>query len=397
MRMFFLAFAVIPCISAETAPAWNDPSVNAENRLEARTFLPQDGFVISLDGTWRFAWDGNSDGEIAVGNPDEIATPFAIDVPSCVEMRGWGVPHYTNMPYPHPMTPPTIDPAYNPTMLYRRTFTLPDSWRGRRVVLRFEGVASCCEVWLNGRQVGYFEDSRLPSEFDVSSLVEFGADATNEVTARVRKWCDGSYAEDQDMIRYAGIFRPVVLYAEARDGIEDFSFTSTPDATYVKWLCRLELTGGAKAIRSARPRLYDAEGAAVGELLPEEGTPSRFSLSVESPRLWSDEDPYLHSLDVGDGRRVPVGIRECKVEGGLILVNGRPVKFKGVNRHEMNPANGYALMLEEMERDVRLFKRNNINCVRMAHYPNDPRMYDLCDRYGIYVMSEANVESHGMR
>ena len=397
MRTTFFAGIAASSLAAGTIPAWNDPSVNAANRLEARAYLPTEGEVLSLDGIWSFAWEGNSDGKIATSDFRAVTTPFVIDVPSCVEMRGWGVPHYTNMPYPHPMTPPTIAPAYNPTMLYRRTFTLPDSWRGRRVVLRFEGVASCCEVWLNGRKVGYFEDSRLPSEFDVSSLVEFGAGATNEVTARVRKWCDGSYAEDQDMIRYAGIFRSVVLYAEVRDGIEDFSFTSTPGATYVEWLCRLELTGGAKAIRSARPCLYDAEGATVGELLPEEGASSRFSLSVASPRLWNDEDPYLYSLDVGDGRRVPVGIRECKVAGGCILVNGRPVKFKGVNRHEMNPANGYALTLEEMERDVRLFKRNNINCVRMAHYPNDPRMYDLCDRYGIYVMSEANVESHGMR
>ena len=397
MRTVIFVVGAVLWMGAEAVSAWNDPSVNAENRLEARAYLPQRGFVMSLDGMWRFAWEGNADGKIATGKPDEIATPFAIDVPSCVELRGCGVPHYTNIEYPHPKTPPTIDPNYNPTMLYRKTFSVPGDWSGRRIVLRFEGVASCCEVWLNGRKIGYFEDARLPSEFDVTPWVAFGATAQNEVVARVRKWCDGSYVEDQDMIRYAGIFRSVLLYAEPKDGIRDFSFTSTPDAAYRKWLCRLELAGDVKAIQAARPRLFDAEGVEIKAFTHDAVVTSLFCLSLETPRLWSDEDPYLYSLDIGDGRRVPVGIRECKVANGCILVNGRPVKFKGVNRHEMNPANGYSLTLEEMERDVRLFRRNNINCVRMAHYPNDPRMYDLCDRYGIYVMSEANVESHGMR
>ena len=391
-----LVLAASTGLSLVATPAWDNPSVNAENRLEARTYLPRTGLLMPLDGTWSFAWEGSSDGSIASRAPDEIETPFEIDVPSCAELRGWGVPHYVNIRYPHPLTPPTIDPKYNPTMLYRRSFSVPESWRGKRIVLRFEGVASCCEVWLNGRRVGYFEDARLPSEFDVSSFVAFGA-AQNKVVARVRKWCDGSYVEDQDMIRYAGIFRPVVLYAEDKDGIVDFSFTSTPDSDYKKWTCSLELTGPAMAVQSAKPRLFDENGREIGVFEPTQDASSRFVLSLDAPRLWNDEDPYLYSLDIGDGRRVPVGIRECKVANGCILVNGRPVKFKGVNRHEMNPENGYTLTLAEMERDVRLFKQNNINCLRMAHYPNDPRMYELCDRYGIYVMSEANVESHGMR
>ncbi len=236
MTFFACALAFAHTIAA---PVWNDPAVNAENRLPARTYLPAEGFVMSLNGTWSFAWEGSADGAIGTRDPAEIETPFTIDVPSCAETRGWGVPHYVNIRYPHPMTPPTIDPKYNPTMLYRRDFTVPAAWKGKRVVLRFEGVASCCEIWMNGKRVGYFEDARLPSEFDVTPFVTFGS--ANKITARVRKWCDGSYVEDQDMIRYAGIFRDVVLYDEPCDGIYDFSLTPTPDAGYRDWTCRLEL------------------------------------------------------------------------------------------------------------------------------------------------------------
>ena len=397
MNLFLSCAALVAMtLTASGVEPWNDPAVNAENRLPARTFLPRDGYVLSLDGTWNFAWEGQSDGAIGTRAPSDSETPFTLDVPSCVETRGWGVPHYVNIKYPHPMTPPTIDPGYNPTMLYRRRFVVPAQWKGQNVILRFEGVASCCEIWVNGRKVGYFEDARLPSEFSISPFVGFGEESGNLLEVKVRKWCDGSYVEDQDMIRYAGIFRSVKLYAEPKEGIVDFSFTTLPDAAYRNWTCRLELAGSVQARTSARPRLMDAEGHVVGAFTPESGQ-SAFSLDLVSPRLWSDEDPYLYRLDIGDGRTVAVGVRDCRVAGGCILVNGKPVKFKGVNRHEMNPANGYTLTLEEMERDVRMFKRNNINCVRMAHYPNDPRMYDLCDRYGVYVMSEANVESHGMR
>ena len=388
-----MAAAVASACTFGAGP-WDDPANNAENRLEARTYLPADGLVLSLNGTWLFAWEGSADGEVALGDPANIDTPFSIDVPSCAEMRGWGVPHYVNIRYPHPMTPPVIDPKYNPTMLYRRKFTMPDAWRGKRIVLRFEGVASCGEAWLNGKRAGYFEDARLPSEFDVTDLAD---KSENEICVRVRKWCDGSYVEDQDMIRYAGIFRDVKLYALPMAGIRDFAFTSTPDAAYRCWTCRLdvETDAGAPAVHAT---LVDASGKSAGEFTPD----GKGALSLKLPvaRTWSDEDPHLYTLEMrcgADVRRAKVGVRECKVSGGCILVNGRPVKFKGVNRHEMNPTNGYTLTYAEMERDAQMMRQNNINCVRMAHYPNDPRMYEICDRYGIYVMSEANVESHGIR
>ena len=371
MRVPILFFVFLAVRAAVAAPPWEDPSVNAENRLEARTYLPlPEPFVKSLAGEWEFAWEGNSDGKIATSDPAKIETPFRINVPSCVELKGWGVPHYTNIRYPFPNTPPTINPQYNPTMLYRRHFSVSESWSCRRVVLRFEGVASCAEIWLNGKRVGYFEDARLPSEFDVTPYLSFTSPAndSNLLEVRVRKWCDGSYLEDQDMIRYAGIFRDVKLLAEPKDGIRDVVVTTTPDKDYRVWTVRID--GGDNPIE----------------------------FSVEKPRLWSPEDPYLHETGIvrnGDRRRIRYGIRDCRVENGLLLFNGRPIKWKGVNRHEMSPETGYTLSYEEMVEDVKLIKQANFNCLRMSHYPNDPRMYDLCDEYGLLVCAEANIESHG--
>ena len=374
MRFCFLLVAFGASLTTFAAPPWEDPAVNAENRLEARAYLPPSKpFVKSLAGKWEFAWEGNADGNVATNDPAKIETPFEIDVPCCVETRGWGVPHYTNIRYPHGMTPPSIDPAYNPTMLYRTRFDLPSSWADRRIVLRFEGVASCAEIWLNGKRVGYFEDARLPSEFDITRFVnrtiEQSEQSNNVLCVRVRKWCDGSYVEDQDMIRYAGIFRDVVVYAEAKDGVRDVVVTTVPDRDYRVWTVTVK--GGDKDE----------------------------TFTLENPRLWSDEDPYLYEHVVrrnGDERKIRYGVRDCRVENGLILVNGKPVKFKGVNRHEMSVDDGYAVTYEQMLADVRLMKQNNINMVRTSHYPFDPRFYDLCDEYGIYLCAEANVESHGM-
>jgi beta-galactosidase/beta-glucuronidase len=230
MKKLALVLVVLGAGSLRSeTPLWEDPERNEENRMPARSWLPAEGYVESLDGEWDFWWNGSP-----AESPDgfwrqdfSTAGWFKIDVPSCVETRGWGVPHYVNVKYPHGKTPPKIDPAYNPTMCYRRRFAVPETWRGRRIVLRFEGVASGCEVWLNGKRVGYSEDSRLPAEFDVTPFVS--GDAAGELLAvRVRKWVDGSYLEDQDMIRYSGIFRRVFVSAEPKDGIRDFSAVTVP-------------------------------------------------------------------------------------------------------------------------------------------------------------------------
>ena len=367
MRRFLTMVLSLAACAAFAVPPWEDPAVNAENRLEARAWVsPGEAFVRSLSGEWEFAWEGSSNGNVATNEPSKIATPFRIDVPSCVELKGWGVPHYTNIRYPFPKTPPKIDPTYNPTMLYRRRFDVPDSWTGRRIVLRFEGVASCAEIWINGKRVGYFEDARLPSEFDITPYLSSTTFQLLEV--RVRKWCDGSYLEDQDMIRLAGIFRDVKLVAEPTDGVRDVVVTTRPDGDWRMWTVRIE--GGDRPVE----------------------------FKVENPRLWSPEDPFLYETNVvrnGDVRRIRYGVRDCRVKGGLLLFNGKPIKWKGVNRHETSPETGYALSYAEMVEDVKMMKRANFNCLRMSHYPNDPRMYDLCDEYGLLVCAEANVESHG--
>ena len=249
MRFCFLLVVACALLTSFAAPPWEDPVVNAENRLEARAYLPPEApFVKSLAGEWEFAWEGNADGNIATNDPAKIETPFRIDVPSCVELKGWGVPHYVNIRYPHGLTPPKIDPAYNPTMLYRTRFEIPLNWMDRRVVLRFEGVASCAEIWLNGKRVGYFEDARLPSEFDITPYLNLSTSQPSQpsqhLCVRVRKWCDGSYVEDQDMIRYAGIFRDVKLMAEAKDGVRDVVVTTVPDRDYRVWTVTVK--GGDK-------------------------------------------------------------------------------------------------------------------------------------------------------
>ncbi|MCQ2389611.1 MAG: DUF4981 domain-containing protein, partial [Kiritimatiellae bacterium] len=405
-----LAAAVAGCacgFAAETMDwRWaEDPAVNSANREPARSHhLPDAAWVLSLDGAWRFRWCGEprlrAEGFEAPGFDDSEWDE--IDVPSCVEMRGYGVPHYTNVAYPHKREPPKILdaksglPDYNPVSCYRRAFAVPPAWRGRRVFIRFEGADSCAAVWVNGAFVGYGEDAKLPSDYDVTPHLK-AAGATNVVAVEVRRWCDGSYLEDQDMFRFSGLFRSVKLYALPTDGIRDFSFATVPDdASLRTWTAtlRVDCFGGG----DAQAALFAADGAKVGDF---SGGTNK-TLRLTSPRLWSAEDPHLYTLVLRstgrdpDVRTVKVGVRHVSIRDKVLLFNGKPVKFNGVNRHEASPEGGRTVTCAEMLRDVLLMKRHNVDTVRTSHYPNDPRFYDLCDEYGLYVMAEANVESHGM-
>ena len=394
-----------------TPPEWEDPSETGVNRLPARTYLPPakdvkaalagepSPYEMSLNGTWKFHWAGRP-AERAVGfeKPGaDLSGWHEIDVPSCVEMRGWGVPQYSNERYPFPKNPPCVDTNYNPVSSYVRTFEVPAAWKGRRLVLRFEGVGSAYYVWLNGQKVGYAEDSKLASEFDVTSYVRDGA---NTLAVQVYRWSDGSYLEDQDYFRFSGIFRDVTLYSEARTGIEDIVFTSDLDRTYAAGWGEvfLKVRRGKKPIGKTEVKLYDADGRLVGQCEKWKKWRSRFA--VKGIRPWSAEKPYLYTLVAridDDVRVLKVGF--CKIEIDAkkrLLVNGSPVKIKGVNRHEASPENGRTVSRAEMIRDIELMKRNNVNAVRTSHYPDHPFWYDLCDRYGIYVVAEANVESHGL-
>jgi len=417
----------------DTPPEWEDPSETGVNRLEARSYLPpakdikaalageSSPYAMSLDGIWKFHWAGRP-AERAIGfeKPGaDLSQWHEIDVPSCVEMRGWGVPQYSNVSYPHPNNPPCVDTNYNPVSTYVRTFEVPAAWKDRRLVLRFEGVGSAYYVWVNGKKVGYAEDSKLASEFDITPYVNFQTSnsklqtsnlkphtsnlkplTSNTLAVQVYRWSDGSYLEDQDYFRYSGIFRDVTLYSEAKTGIEDIVFTCDLDRSYTSGWGEvfLKVRRGDAPIKTTEVKLYDADGTLVGECRKWKKWRSRFD--VKGIRPWSAEKPYLYTLvaRIGDDVRVmKVGFRKIEVDARKrLLVNGSVVKLKGVNRHETSPENGRTVSRAEMIRDIELMKRNNVNAVRTSHYPDHPFWYELCDRYGLYVVAEANVESHGL-
>ena len=413
--MTALALLAAAATAASAAPAWEDPAVNSENRLPARTYSmpladeaaalsgeidPATPFRKSLNGVWKISWAGDPALRVKdfwqAGFDD--ADWLTVDVPSCLELRGFGSPGYVNWQYPHAWDPkrdikcPTIRdrdtdrPNYNPVASYRTRFTVPAEWKGRDVILRFDGVYSAYTVWVNGRKAGYAEDSKLPSEFDVTALLDPDPAKENVLAVEVFKWSDGSFLEDQDMFRFHGIFRDVTLWSKPKDGIWDFAVRTKLAEDYKSATIAVEGCPGAAAA------LFDAAGAKVGNFAAD-GAP----LEVKDVRLWSSEDPYLYTLVLrkgGDIRSKKVGFKEQKVVGNTFYVNGKPVKVKGVNRHECDPDNGRTVSMEGMVKDITLFKLYNINTVRTCHYPDDHRWYDLCDRYGVYVIAEANVEAH---
>ena len=412
LAVFSLLFAL--------AVEWEDPSVNSIGRLPPHTYAiplanesaaltdalePESPWKMSLNGEWKFSWAGNPDLRVKDFWRTDFDDSgwFTIDVPSCVEMRGFGSPGYTNIRYPHADLSHPTNAAfatirdrqsgkhdYNPVSSYRRTFTVPESWKGRRVILRFDGVYSAYYVWVNGRKVGYAEDSKLPSEFDITPYlnrtIEQSEQSNNVLAVEVYRWCDGSYLEDQDMTRFSGIFRDVTLWSMPKDGIWDFAVRTTKEEGE-SWRFGLE---GVDGDWSAT--LYDATFKSVANL---SNVSNLSNLSNVSP--WSAETPYLYTLVIRKGediRMKRVGFKEQKIVNGVFHVNGKPVKLKGVNRHETSPENGRSVSLEEMTADITLMKRYNINTVRTSHYPNHHLWYDLCDRYGIYLVAEANVEGH---
>ena len=413
-----LAVGLVSFAAEPTGTEWEDLSVNSLNRLPARTWSmplkdeaaaltdalePETPYAISLNGTWKFSWAGNPELRVrGFEKPDfDDSDWFEIDVPSCVELRGFGSPGYTNVRYPHAWDPkrdaakPTIrdrdtdKPDYNPVSSYRRTFSVPESWKGRDVILRFDGVYSAYYVWVNGKFVGYAEDSKLPSEFNVTAFLR---DGENLLAVEVYRWSDGSFLEDQDMTRYSGIFRDVTLWAKPKDGIWDFTVRTTPDGGYDQWKVVVEGVG----VEGASVSLYDADKKKVCDF-HSTPTPNLYTSPTLAARAWSAEKPYLYTLVVKKGediRMKRVGFKDQRIDGHTFLVNGKPVKFKGVNRHETSPENGRTVSLDEMVRDITLMKQYNVNTVRTCHYPDHHLWYDLCDRYGIYVVAEANVEGH---
>ncbi|MDZ7373709.1 MAG: DUF4981 domain-containing protein [candidate division KSB1 bacterium] len=412
---------------------WEDPAVNGINREPPHaTLMPYADFeqaracireaspyYLSLNGKWKFHW---------VPRPEERPTEFykpefdasgwaEIPVPSNWQMLGYDKPIYTNIRYPFPKNPPYVDHSYNPVGSYRRTFRLPREWRGRQVFLHFDGVESAFYVWMNGQFVGYSEDSRTPAEFNITSFVR---DGENVLAVEVYRWSDGSYLEDQDFWRMSGIFRNVYLFSTPTLHIRDFEVQPELDERYedaelavTAWIRNYGTTDAPRV--QLEVSLLGPDGKPVGSqpvamngtsLLRAGGeTVLAVRAPVHRPLKWSAETPYLYTVVLAlrdaTGQAVEyesarVGFRKVEIKGRHLLVNGKPILIKGVNRHEHDPDTGHYVSLESMIRDIKLMKQFNINTVRTAHYPNDPHWYDLCDQYGLYIIDEANIESHGM-
>jgi len=420
---------------------WQDPAVIGRHKQPAHaTLMPYatveqalegareaSPFFLSLNGDWTFHWVEKP----ADRPPDFHRTDFDADawstipVPSNWQLHGYGRPIYINQPYPFAPEnpePPNIPDHYNPVGSYRTTFTVPSEWKGRQVFLHFAGVKSAFYIWVNGEAVGYSQGSMTPAEFDVTAYLREGE---NLLAAQVFRWSDGSYLEDQDTWRLSGIYRDVFLYSTPTVHISDFAVRTDLDENYRDAILlvrpKLRTFGGASAEGwSVEAQLYDDQGQPLFDAPPridalailKEKRPQRgntpFGLlqgEVADPLKWTDETPHLYTLVLSlqdvDGTLVEaestrVGFREVEIRGGRLLVNGRPVRLYGVDRHSHDPETGQAVPYARMVQDVTLLKQNNINAVRTSHYPNDARWYDLCDEYGIYVMDEANLETHGV-
>jgi beta-galactosidase/beta-glucuronidase len=422
---------------------WENPHVLARHREPAHaTLIPfadvetavqgeraASPFFKLLNGSWQFYYAA-SPSDLPHGFQSETfdAEGWAsIPVPGNWQLFGYGKPNYSNVAYPYPVDPPRV-PQENPVGLYRRAFHLPAAWGdavrqgeaigrppGRLpVFLVFEGVNSAFFLWVNGQEVGYSQGSHMPAEFDLTSYLRPGE---NLIAVQVFQWSDGSYLEDQDMWRLSGIFRDVYLVATPGAHVRDVRIRTRFDAAYRDAVLEVE----ARLRNSMREpvdglrivaRLLDADGSTVVEqslgaglrLEPGEERSLMGEAAVPAPRKWSAEEPHLYTLLVSlhDGEdavleveRFAVGFRQIEVRGGRLLLNGVPLVLKGVNRHDFDPDLGHAVSLASMLRDVTLMKQHNINTVRTAHYPPDPRWPDLCDRYGLYVVDEADLETHG--
>ncbi|MGN1128445.1 MAG: glycoside hydrolase family 2 TIM barrel-domain containing protein, partial [Candidatus Flemingiibacterium sp.] len=305
--------------------------------------------------------------------------------------RGYDVPNYTNVNYPYPVDPPHV-PNENPCGVYSRDFTVPAELLGsKKVYINFEGVDSCFYLYVNGKFAAYSQVSHMTSEIDVTDYLVPGR---NNIKVVVLKWCDGSYLEDQDMWRMSGIFREVYLLYREPVHIVDAFVKPQLSADLKSGEVRVELTTNAPAEVS-----YSFErrcGKLVAEGKAENGV---ISFKVDSPALWSDEEPNLYSLYLTCGDEIihfDVGFRRIEVIDKVVYINGKKVKAKGVNRHDSHPDLGHATPLDHMLNDIFIMKAHNVNMVRTSHYPNDPRFTMLCDRYGIYVCDESDIETHGM-
>ncbi|HEY5466060.1 MAG TPA: glycoside hydrolase family 2 TIM barrel-domain containing protein, partial [Clostridia bacterium] len=352
-------------------------------------------FFKNLCGSWKFQYhdsvntveDGFQAGDFDASGWDDLP------VPSNWQMHGYDKPQYTNVNYPYPCDPPFV-PNDNPAGLYLRDFNFVPA-AGQETTIVFEGVDSCFYLWLNGAFIGYSQVSHMISEFDLTGHLKPGR---NRLAVMVLKWCDGSYLEDQDMWRMSGIFREVYLLARDKAHVSDVFVRAALSDGFDKGRldCEIELAGqGETPVRAV---VMTPDGGVLFEKTYTAGGSCRFGTEVASPELWSAETPSLYALYLYHGNEVmrfPFGFRKIEVVDSVILVNGKAVKFKGVNRHDSHPELGHTTPLDHMTQDLVLMKRHNVNAIRTSHYPNDPRFPGLCDAFGFYLIDEADLETHG--
>jgi beta-galactosidase len=458
LYILLLGYATLDARAGSDSPDWENHRVLEINREEARAdFIPFAGteqtldgrredspWFLSLNGRWRFHWAPRPEARPA----DFYQTSFDdsawewIAVPSNWETQGYGTPIYVSAGYPFRIDPPRVTsepPAdytaweeRNPVGSYRRAFRLPHAWENRRVFIHFAGVQSAFYLWINGKKAGYSQGSMEPSEFDITDCLQEGE---NQLAVEVYRWCDGSYLEDQDMWRMGGIHREVFLYSTAKARIADFAVRTQLDERYADaqlqihvdlksydkdplegWRIEAQLFDVDRApvfdqplTHNAAPVLNAAYRASVlNDRTPQRGL-AKFAWMegrVVDPLKWTAETPHLYTLVLSlidnenqlvESVGCKVGFRSVEIRGGQLLLNGSPVRLRGVNRHEHDPATGRTISRDRMIQDIVLMKQANINAVRTSHYPNQPQWYDLCDQYGLYVMDEADIEEHGLR
>ena len=418
MKRFYL-FCLSVALSLPlfaSVPHWQNPEINAENRAPMHTnwfaYRPGEAFIkeqssnfMTINGKWKFNWVEDSDQRPLDFYRTDLNDKGwdEIDVPGVWELNGYGDPLYVNIGYAWEWQfrndPPHIPVEGNHVGSYRRYIDIPEDWNGKDIFVHFGSVTSNIYLYVNGKYVGYSEDSKLEAEFDVTKFVKPGR---NLFAFQVFRWCDGTYLEDQYFFRSSGVARDSWLYAREKAGVEDVRVTPDLDKDYRDGSLKVEMA--VKGRCSVLVELKDAEGAVVASRTVSGAGDKVVEFHVENPLKWTAETPDLYevvltsSVNGVPSEVIPfmTGFRKVEIRGTQVLVNGQPVIFKGANRHEIDPDGGYVVSKERMHQDVLRMKQLNINAVRTCHYPDDPYWYELCDKYGLYVIAEANLESHGM-
>ncbi len=431
LKVIFLFVFTIQAVQAQTLDSViENPNVVGINKLHARaTFFPYNSLELAkennlaktqnyllLNGIWQFNYSETPELRPANFYKEDYDTSTwnTIKVPANWEIEGFGIPIYVNTTYPFQkgkLNPPDIPDGHNPVGSYKRTFTVPNNWNGKEIFIHLGAVKSAFYIWINGKKVGYSQGSKLPAEFNITKFIKPGK---NTIALEVYRWSDGSYLECQDFWRISGIERDVYLYARPNVQLADYFAKAGLENNYTDGVLDLVVDlrnvdakkqKGSVVIEITKNNQTVYAASKDYQIAPTSNTSLEFKKTIEKVKTWSAEVPELYQLNiiikdkkgtVFEAISRTLGFRTSEVKNGQYLVNGKPILFKGVNRHEHNPDTGHVISRDDMLRDVKLFKEYNINAVRTCHYPNDSYFYELCDQYGIYVIDEANIESHGM-